>query len=93
MRLAAELSDLFASAFLDGEELVMFFSSATVDLYSLVSGIGWLALRMFEADYGEDWRRACRKLPAGIFIDPGEWEPNAMGIESLFIPSPRLATA
>lgn len=87
--MATELSVMFASAFLDGEDLASLFSSPTVDLFALVSGLGWLAIRAYECDYGDDWRRACRFLPAGTFIDPGEWEAHSMGVESLFIPQPR----
>lgn len=88
--MATELTLVFAAAFLDNEDLITLFTSPTVDVFAIVGGLGWLAVRAYEAEYGDDWRQACEKLPPNVFIDPGDWEAHSMGIESIFIPQPRL---
>lgn len=85
-RISEDLVDVFASGLLVNEQVTLVLALATVDLF-VVAGLGYLIVRQTPEFDESDWQMICAHLPAGTFIDPGEWEQILAGTEVLFIPT------
>lgn len=100
--LTHELTLSLASAFVDGEHLDFIFTSPTVDIFAVgIVVFGWLLLRLeclcdsapeHDRICRPDWDRAVAQLPAGLAIEPDDWEAHPVGIESIFVPAQRTSS-